>query len=123
MHKRRVKYMTLQECYESMGADYEGVSGRLLSDDRIRKYLLKFLGTTDYQIMLEALGNKDYELAFRMAHNLKGVSLNLGLTGLQTSSASLCEALRGGKPEIDITSLLESVKEEYQKVVSSINQL
>jgi HPt (histidine-containing phosphotransfer) domain-containing protein len=106
-----------------MDADYEEVSGRLLNDERIRKYLIKFLDTQDYQNMLYALKNEDYEVAFRMSHNLKGVSLNLGLSGLKTASSALCEELRGGKPKGDITPLLESVGEEYQKVINAVRQL
>ena len=35
--------MTLKECYEAMGADYEAVMGRLRKEERILKYLTKFL--------------------------------------------------------------------------------
>ena len=33
--------MTLQECYESMGADYQGVMGRLMKEERVLKFLKK----------------------------------------------------------------------------------
>lgn len=115
--------MTVQECYEKMNGDYEGVTGRLMSDERVKKYLLKFVAATDYSNMLDALEKEDYELAFRMSHNLKGVSLNLGLTGLQKTSDALCESLRGGKPTVDIEPLLTPVKEEYAKVIDSVKGL
>ena len=35
--------MTLQECYEKMGGDYEEVLARLISQERIAKYMVKFL--------------------------------------------------------------------------------
>jgi HPt (histidine-containing phosphotransfer) domain-containing protein len=120
---RRMTAMTVQECYEKMNGDYEGVSSRLLSDERVKKYLLKFVNAKDYQEMLDALEKEDYEVAFRMSHNLKGVSLNLGLTGLQKTSNVLCEALRGGKPTVDIEPLLTPVKEEYKKAVEAIGEL
>jgi HPt (histidine-containing phosphotransfer) domain-containing protein len=121
--ERENKFMNLQECYEEMQGDYEGVKGRLLTDERIQKYLVKFSNAKDYQMMLEALEKKDYELAFRMAHNLKGVSLNLGLTKLQETSAVLCESLRDGEPKEDITGLVEEVKSTYGDTVGAIRQL
>lgn len=115
--------MTVKECYDFMGGDYAGVSSRLMKDERILKYLLKFKDSTDYQTMLDALAKEDYETAFRMAHTLKGVSLNLGFGGLQRTSSELCEALRNGKPEGDITGLVKAVEEEYVKVIAAVAQL
>jgi HPt (histidine-containing phosphotransfer) domain-containing protein len=115
--------MTVQGCYEMMDGDYTGVIGRLLKDERIQKYLLKFLDAKDYQEMTEALEQENYEVAFRASHTLKGLSLNLGFTGLQRTSEELCEALRGGKPDIDIAPLVSAVGEEYEKVISAIKAL
>jgi HPt (histidine-containing phosphotransfer) domain-containing protein len=69
------------------------------------------------------LENKDYEIAFRMSHNLKGVSLNLGLTNLQKASQELCETVRHGEPATDISGLVTKVTEEYNKVVDAISKL
>ena len=35
--------MTVKECYEQMGADYEDVLGRLRNEALIRKFAKKFL--------------------------------------------------------------------------------
>jgi HPt (histidine-containing phosphotransfer) domain-containing protein len=106
-----------------MKGDYEGVKGRLLNDERIQKYLLKFAAATDYQQMVDAIDQEDYELAFRMSHNLKGVCLNLGITQLQKSSEILCEEFRNGKPQNDITGMLQAVTEDYQSTISAIKGL
>jgi HPt (histidine-containing phosphotransfer) domain-containing protein len=115
--------MTVQECYQLMEGDYEGVLGRLLKTERIQKYLQKFKDSDDYSNMLTALRGADYETAFRMSHNLKGNSMNLGFTGLQASSSELCEALRGGAPTIDIGGMVSAVGIEYDKVIAAIQQL
>jgi HPt (histidine-containing phosphotransfer) domain-containing protein len=106
-----------------MGGDYVGVSERLMKDDRIEKYLRKFLESTDYDEMMTALEDEDYERAFRAAHSIKGISLNLGFSGLQDTVSDLCEALRGGKPDIDISKMVEKVTVDYQKVISAIEML
>lgn len=115
--------MTVQECYERMDGDYTGVRDRLIKEERIEKYLRKFLASTDYQDMQEALAKGDYETAFRASHTMKGLSMNLGFTGLQKSSGVLCEALRGGKPEGSIDDMLQAVEQDYIKVIGAIKML
>ena len=40
--------MTIQECYEAIGGNYEEVLGRLQSEALIRKFTLKFLEDPSY---------------------------------------------------------------------------
>lgn len=115
--------MTVKECYEMMGESYEDVLARLMSDERVAKYLHKFADANDLGKLETSLESKDWETAFRDAHNLKGLSLNLGFGQLRQSSDILCEALRGGEPTEDITPMLEKVRDDYKSVVSAISQL
>ncbi|MCH5267964.1 MAG: Hpt domain-containing protein [Lachnospiraceae bacterium] len=115
--------MTVKECYEAMGGDYEDVKGRLLTDARVEKYLIKFKDANDIQKVVDSLEEQDYESAFRHVHNIKGLSLNLGLSKLRNSSDVLCEELRGGKPEGDISSLLDDMKKDFDATIAAINQL
>ncbi len=105
--------MTLQECYESMGADYQGVMGRLMKEERVLKFLKKAVDSDMVTWISNSLEEKNYEEAFRAAHSLKGVCQNLGLTVLEKSSSELTEALRNGEPAQDVTPLLEQVKADY----------
>lgn len=115
--------MTVKECYEMMGESYDEVLARLMSDERVAKYLRKFADANDLEKLETTLQEKDWETAFRNAHNLKGLSLNLGFGKLRQSSDVLCEALRGGEPTEDIVPMLEKVREDYKSVVSAIAQL
>ena len=36
--------MTVKECYEAIGADYEEVLRRLANEERVARFLLKFPG-------------------------------------------------------------------------------
>lgn len=114
--------MTVQECYEKMGGNYAEVIDRLMSEERVAKYLGKFLESSDFDNMLRGLEGKDYELAFRSVHNLKGMSLNLSFTPLHRTSDILCEALRGGEPKEDISGMLEDVKQSYARVTDAIKE-
>lgn len=74
--------MTVKECYEQMGADYEDVLGRLRNEALIRKFAKKFLEDGSFQMLKDGLAKKDGEMAFRAAHTLKGVCQNLGFDNL-----------------------------------------
>lgn len=115
--------MTVKECYRIIGADYEDVLQRLLNDERIKKYLGKLLDNNELQQFEDSLALENYEEAFRHMHNMKGLSLNLGLSPLHKSSDILCEALRGGKPTVDVEPLLREVKKDYGTIVAAIQEL
>ena len=86
--------MTVKECYEQMGSDYEGVLGRLGSEAIVKRFALKFLQDPSFAQLKESLAKNDGEEAFRAAHTLKGVCLNLGFDELFEVSAELTEKLR-----------------------------
>ena len=102
-----------------MGADFDNVLGRLGSEQMVQRFALKFLNDTSYQTLEETLKEKNVEQAFRAAHTLKGVCLNLGFDNLFTVSSELTEKLRAG--ELDGTEeLFEKVKEQYEITVKAI---
>ena len=114
--------MTVRECYEQMGADFDNVLGRLGSEQMVQRFALKFLNDTSYQTLEETLKEKNVEQAFRAAHTLKGVCLNLGFDNLFTVSSELTEKLRAG--ELDGTEeLFEKVKEQYEITVKAIRDI
>ena len=112
--------MLVKECYAAMNGDYEDVIGRLMNDERIAKYLVKFINAPDYQSMIDAFEAKDYETAFRNVHSLKGMSMNLGFPKLRDVSSELCEAVRNGEPAVDVTEMIENVTAEYNDVCNAI---
>ena len=59
------KNMTVKECYEQMGADYEGVLGRLRSEVLIKKFAKKFLDDGSFRSLKDNLAQKNGEEAFR----------------------------------------------------------
>ena len=115
--------MTIEECYSSFGGDYAGVMSRLMKEDRVLKYTSRFCAGNDYEQIVGAIEVEKWEEAFRLVHNLKGVSLNLGLTPLGDASHILCEALRHGKPAEDPSGMLQDVKTAYDTVISALKQL
>lgn len=112
--------MTVKDFYEFINGDYAGTLGRLMKEDRILKYVKKFAESDEFAQLKENLAKKDYETAFRNAHNMKGVCANLGFSELQEASSILCEDLRPGFPSGDVEAELCAVSNAYDKVISGI---
>lgn len=113
--------MTIQECYESIGADYNDVISRLPSEKLVIKFALKFITDPTFESLCKAMADENYNEVFRAAHTMKGVAQNLSFTKLYEASFSLTEAVRDGKKLEDIT-LLAAVEEEYRKTVNILSQ-
>lgn len=114
--------MTLKECYQALGGDYDGVLGRLRTERLISKFALKFLDDKSFGELVNAMAAKDGETAFRAAHTIKGVCQNLGFDRLYVSSHEMAECLRGGWNDAALP-LLDRVREDYQVTVDAIRQL
>ena len=113
--------MTLQECYEKMGGDYAEVSARLSSDERIAKYVVKFLEDPTYQMLCKAMEMDDDKAVFLTIHTLKGLSQNLGVGRLYTASHEMTEAVRGGV-KLQDASLFEAVQNAYFVTIDVIRE-
>lgn len=114
--------MTTKECYEKMGASYENVLGRLGSEKMVNMFAKKFLKDASFENLRQAIATKDAVEAFRAAHTLKGVCLNLGFDNLFTVSSDLTEKLRGG--EFDgAEELFEKVEKQYEITMAAIGQM
>lgn len=105
--------MTVKECYEQMGADYEGV---------LKKFAKKFLDDGSYQSLKDNLAQGNGEEAFRAAHTLKGVCQNLGFDNLYQVSFDITEKLRGRETD-GCEELFAKVEEQYKKTTDAIHMM
>ena len=74
--------MTIKEFYDQIGESYDEMLKRFMSPERIAKYVRMFTMDESFKNLESSLLSKDYDLAFRMVHTLKGVSANLGFMKL-----------------------------------------
>ncbi len=114
--------MTIKECYEQIGSDYEDVLGRLGKKEFVQRFALKFLEDDNFGVLKEALEKEDAEQAFRAAHTLKGICLNLGFQKLYEVSSELTEKLRGRTLE-GSQELFLKVEEEYHKTIDALKNV
>lgn len=120
--RRNGGQMTIQECYEQMGLNAGSVLERLGGETILKKFVVKFLDDPSFQSLKEGLEEKDGEKAFRAAHTLKGICLNLGFDNLFKVSSDITEKLRGGSLE-GCEALFEAVEKEYEKTVNAIRSM
>ena len=84
-------------------------------------------GDDSYNSLSVSIENRDYHEAFKAAHTLKGVSLNLSLSRLSASASEITEYLRDCDNKIiDETvlfRLFDSVSKDYRMTVEVIEKL
>lgn len=118
--------MEMKECYKIFGGNYEDVKSRLMKDTLIERFVIKFLADNSFEQLTQALEEKNYEVAFRAIHTLKGVSQNLGFDRLSASASSLTEVLRmWGTTEIaaeECEALYNQVSADYKEVINTIKK-
>lgn len=112
--------MTLKECYAKIGGNYEDASARLMTDNIVAKFAIKFLDDTSYDTLIKSLDSGDYDEAFRAAHTIKGICQNLSFTALFNSVNPLTEELRVGAPSSQ--DLITKVTEDYERTISAIKE-
>ena len=116
--------MNIAEFYQSLGVNVNDVLNRLRNEGLIKKYLLKFAEDSSFSDLEKAISEKNYQNAFRAAHTIKGICLNLELRSLSGPSVELTELLRSGAPQEDI--LVNAFREfaaVYRYVVEKLAEL
>lgn len=114
--------MTLEECYQELGGNFDDVITRLPSRKMVERFLGKFLEDRSFEELCRKIAEGKREDAFRAAHTLKGVCANLSLNRLLTSADTLTEELRAPGAELPaaVPALLEDVRRDYQITVDAI---
>lgn len=115
--------MTVREFFVEVGGSYFEAQERFMTEARMLKYINKFEENSGIEELKKAIADKDSELAFRLAHTLKGVCLNLCFGNLGKAASELTELYRGKNPTEDPTPYLQAVTDEYNKVVAAIAAL
>lgn len=111
--------------YEQVNGDLDDVRKRLLSDERIEKFVRIFAVDDTYATLEKAFAESDVASAFRAAHTMKGISRDLGFMALSERASELTEALRANADGIygNITeagSLYEQVRAAYDAIMMAM---
>lgn len=114
--------MTLKEFYAVIGGNYDATLRRIPKESMVLRFAKKYATDPTFGELQDAVAKQDWEVAFRAAHTLKGVSQNLGFDRLYEQVFALTEALRGGKPLTDMT-LYKAVAREQELIMDALVHL
>lgn len=112
--------MTIQEFYKSINENYDEVIARLQIESFVKKYVLKFKDDDNYNFLHEAIKNADNEQAYKAAHTLKGLALNLGFEQLANYAQSICAYIKDDNIN-QVCELIPILEKEYQKIIEKID--
>ena len=114
--------MTVQECYEKLHGDYNDACKRLINENFVKRFVMKFPQDPSMQQLRDAVKAGDIEVSFRAVHTLKGVAANLALTTLYQAAWNLTEQLRPRQEQAD-AELLAALEEEYKKTIEALSEI
>lgn len=114
--------MTVRECYELIGGDYQSAVTRFKSDATLERFMTMFLSDQSMDLLHTGIEMGNLSLSFRSVHSLKGVAANLSFTDLQEKASALTEQLRYRSEQPD-KELLEAVEKSYDLTVRAIEAL
>ena len=107
--------MKLKDYYKAIGENYDLLLNRLLSSERIEKYLGIFFSDNEVYDLKAQIINNDFQSAINTAHTLKGVTATLGFDHLASDICKLHGVLKNNDNEkADI--LLRHIVEEYERI-------
>lgn len=116
--------LTTQEFYAVIGSEYSAMLSRMRTEERVHKFLKLFEKDDSFSNLCQALGEQNYESAFRAAHTLKGLSLNLSFDALAVSSSALAECLRNPPYDVAaISPLFSATKKDYFHLAVCLGKL
>ena len=114
--------MSIEEFYRQICGDYAAVSARLPRAELIERFIGRFLEDESFDTLCRHMAAGNRREAFMAAHTLKGISANLGFSGLFDSVSRLTEKLR---PESDsipesAAEMLDDVMRDYRLTAEAI---
>lgn len=114
--------MTLQQFYQTIQGDYADVCSRLVTAQRVQRFVLLFPKDDSYALFERSMAAGDADSAFRAIHTLKGLCLNLGFTGMLPLVSQITESLRAGQLA-EARPLMPQLAESYRLHMDAIAQL
>lgn len=114
--------ISMREAYEKVGADYTGACVRLMGEDMLSRFALKFLDDDSMDRLEAAMAAGDAEGAFMAAHTLKRVSQNLGFDNLYEPAVVVTEALRGADAVDGAREGMHALQHQYAATMSALRE-
>lgn len=116
--------MDIKDLYNRTGCDFDSCARRLGSEEMVKKYLLLLPVDESFGELVSSVNREDAELAYRYAHMLRGVALNLGLTPVAAICKEIMGQLTSGKVEFSqVRASIISLEAVYHSLLEGISRL
>lgn len=120
--------MDIRRFYELTGGDYDAAMQRFMTESRLEKFTRMFAEDPSYGELEASLASDNLEEAFRAAHTLKGVCLNLSFTGLFQSVDAVTELLRHADTDSpgdqeQVNRCMETLRVRYRDIIAAVSEL
>ncbi|MEG1994484.1 MAG: Hpt domain-containing protein, partial [Oscillospiraceae bacterium] len=105
--------------------DIKGTMDRFLDDsDLLFNCLCEFSKDNGFELMKQAISQKNYNSVFENAHSLKGVAANLGLTPIFDSVCKIVELVREKSlcDDEKLNELSNELEANHQVFLDILNQ-
>lgn len=112
----------MRDAYKKIGADYDDVLQRLMSDDMVARFAVKFLDDDSMPNLDAAMAAGDARAAFIAAHTLKGVCQNLSFDNLYAPAVEVTEALRNASDITAAEPLMPALRRAYAETTKAIRE-
>ena len=110
----------MRDAYEKIGADYDDALQRLMSDEMVARFAIKFLDDDSMPNLDAAMAAGDAKAAFIAAHTLKGVCQNLSFDNLYKPAVDVTEALRDASDITAAEPLMPALRKAYAETTKAI---
>ena len=114
--------ISMREAYKKIGANYDDACARLMGEEMLARFALKFLDDESMDKLEAAMAAGDAEGAFMAAHTLKGVSQNLGFDNLYEPAVVVTEALRGADAVDGAREGMHALQQQYTATMSALRE-
>ena len=112
--------ISMREAYEKIGANYDDACARLMGEEMLARFALKFLDDESMDKLEAAMAAGDAEGAFMAAHTLKGVSQNLGFDNLYEPAVVV--TLRGADAVDGAREGMHALQQQYAATLSALRE-
>lgn len=114
--------ISMREAYAKIGADYDGACARLMGEELLSRFALKFLDDESMDQLEAALAAGDAKGAFIAVHTLKGVSQNLGFDNLYEPAVAVTEALRDADTVNSARDGIHALRTAYAATMAALRE-
>lgn len=105
------------------GVEIESALERFMNNDAmLEKFLKKFLDDKNFEKLVNAMQEKEFEDAFEAAHTLKGVCGNLSLDIFCKSVCTMVEYLRSNQYD-EACAYMPELTREYENAIEKVKNL